>query len=115
MPVSIWVWSATNAAPIYQAAQLGWDKYFTALAGTGMPRRTSRREHVQLALVRAVAAGRHVRFIGDTDIDLVCAHNNGCVAVLVRPQPPHAGEFGEAAPQHYFPALSGLQAALAAL
>ncbi|WP_374653022.1 HAD family hydrolase [Dongia sp.] len=100
-----------------EAAHLGWDGYFSALAGAGDAARDKPAgEHVQLALNPGrLQPGRHVWFIGDTDIDLVCAHNNGCVPILVRPQPPHEGEFGDAAPQHYFPALSGLQAALQAL
>jgi phosphoglycolate phosphatase len=99
-----------------EAAHLGWDRYFAALAGAGDAARDKpAHEHVQLALDPGKwQPGPHVWFIGDTDIDLICAHSNGCVPVLVRPQPPHAGEFGEAAPQHYFPALSGLQAVLAA-
>jgi phosphoglycolate phosphatase len=100
-----------------EAAHLGWDKYFSALAGAGDAAQDKpARAHVQKALDPGkFQPGSHVWFIGDTDIDLTCGHNNGCVPVLVRPQPPHAGEFGEAPPQHYFPALSGLQAALAAL
>ena len=100
-----------------EATHLGWDKYFAALAGAGDAARDKpAREHVQLALDPGnLQPGAHVWFIGDTDIDLICGHNNGCVPVLIRPQPPHPGEFGPAAPQHYFPALSGLQAALQAL
>lgn len=100
-----------------EAAHLGWDRYFTALAGAGDAAKDKPAgEHVQLALdPGGHLPGPHVWFIGDTDIDLVCAYGNGCVPVLIRPQPPHQGEFGEAAPQYYFPALSGLQAALAAL
>lgn len=100
-----------------EAAHLGWDKFFTTLAGAGdAVRDKPAREHVQLALDPGkLQPGPHVWFIGDTDIDLICAHNNGCVPVLIRPQPPHAGEFGEAAPKHFFPELSGLQAALSAL
>jgi phosphoglycolate phosphatase len=100
-----------------EAAYLGWDKYFSALAGAGDAARDKpAREHVELALgAAAMQPGGHVWFIGDTDIDLVCAHNSGCVPVLVRAQPPRPGEFGEAGPKHYFPALSGLQAELQAL
>lgn len=100
-----------------EAAHLGWDKYFKALAGAGDAARDKpAREHVQKALDPGnLQPGPHVWFIGDTDIDLICGHNNGCIPVLIRPLPPHPGEFGDAAPQHYFPALSGLQAALRAL
>ncbi|WP_374382756.1 HAD family hydrolase [Dongia sp.] len=100
-----------------EAAHLGWDKYFAALAGAGDSARDKpAREHVQLALdPGGLQPGRHVWFIGDTDIDLICGHTNGCIPVLVRPQPPLAGEFGEAAPQHYFPGLADLKATLAAL
>lgn len=100
-----------------EAAHLGWDRYFAALAGAAdAVRDKPAREHVQKALDPGKhQPGRHVWFIGDTDIDLVCAHSNGCIPVLVRSQPPHVGEFGEAAPQHYFSGLVGLQAALQAL
>ncbi|MBL8710300.1 MAG: HAD family hydrolase [Rhodospirillaceae bacterium] len=100
-----------------EAAALGWDRYFQALAGAGDSARDKPApEHVAAALDPGqLAAGPHVWFVGDTDIDLVCAHNTGCIPVLVRPGPPAPAEFDSAPPQHYFPDLASLQAALAAL
>ena len=100
-----------------ESEHLGWDKYFKILVGAGDASRDKPAlEHVQKALDPGnLKPGPHVWFIGDTDIDLVCAYNNDCVPILVRPQPPHVGEFGEATPQHYFPDLFKLKEALMAL
>jgi phosphoglycolate phosphatase len=100
-----------------EAAQLGWDRHFSALAGAGDAARDKpAREHVELALAPGrIIPGPHVWFIGDTDIDLVCAHATGCVPVLVRALPPAEGEFGKAAPRHHFPDLGALLSALKTL
>lgn len=97
-----------------EAAALGWARYFSALVGAGDAARDKPAlDHVEAALVPgAVTRGPHIWFIGDTDIDLVCARNAGCVAVLVRPEPPAPGEFADAPPDHYFRDLKGLKAAL---
>lgn len=99
-----------------EARALGWERYFGRLAGAGDAARDKPAiEHVEAALVPGtVSLGRHVWFVGDTDIDLVCARNAGCVGVLVRGEAPVAGEFPEAAPDHYFPSLDALRAALVA-
>ncbi len=100
-----------------EAEHLNWARYFNVLAGAGDAARDKPApEHVEKALAPGgISAGDHIWFIGDTDIDLICARNTGCVPVLVRPQPPLPGEFADAPPQHYFPDLGQLQAALAAL
>ncbi|WP_374374292.1 HAD family hydrolase [Dongia sp.] len=98
-----------------EATALGWNRYFRKLAGAGDAARDKpAREHVEAALVPGeMTMGAHIWFIGDTDIDLLCARNTGCVGVLVRAQPPAEGEFAELAPDHYFPDLAALRAALA--
>ncbi len=54
------------------------------------------------------AAGRDVWFVGDADVDMLCAKNAGCHAVLIRSSAPVDGEFDAAAPDLYFRDLSGL-------
>jgi phosphoglycolate phosphatase len=57
-------------------------------------------EAVDLALNGSgIVAGPEVWFVGDTDVDMVCAHNADCVAVLLRAKPPDTGEFAEAPPR----------------
>jgi phosphoglycolate phosphatase len=98
-----------------EAAVLGWERYFRKLVGAGDAARDKPAlDHVEAALIPGeISRGTHIWFVGDTDIDLVCARNAGCVAVLIRAEPPAPGEFAEAPPDHYFPDLKGLQAALA--
>jgi phosphoglycolate phosphatase len=78
-----------------EAAELGWDKYFQSLVGaTDAERDKPAPEVVDFALAGSgIAAGPSVWFVGDTDIDVLCAQNSGCTAVLVREAPPGAGEF----------------------
>lgn len=86
-----------------EAAHLGWTGYFRALVGAGdAPRDKPASEAVELALSGGPArdgARRHVWFIGDSEIDLLCALNSGCYSVLLREQAPQAGEFTQAPPQ----------------
>ncbi|MPZ10347.1 MAG: HAD hydrolase-like protein [Kiloniellaceae bacterium] len=79
-----------------EAAELGWDKYFDALVGAADATHDKpAREVVDLALAGSgIPAGPAVWFVGDTDIDVLCACNSGCTAVLLRDAPPAAGEFG---------------------
>jgi phosphoglycolate phosphatase len=79
-----------------EAAELGWDKYFQSLVGAADAERDKpAREVVDFALAGSgIAAGPEVWFVGDTDIDVLCARNSGCTAILVREAPPGAEEFG---------------------
>jgi phosphoglycolate phosphatase len=95
-----------------EAAHLGWSDYFRKMAGAGDAARDKPAiEHVQLAL-GALAAGPDIWFVGDADIDLKCAHNAGCLPVLVRPKPPGEGEFPGHEPRLYFPDCAGFLAYL---
>lgn len=98
-----------------EADALGWTRYFSKLAGAGDAARDKpAREHVEAALDLArLQPGPHIWFVGDTDIDMLCARNTGCVAVLIRPHPPIADEFAEAQPDFHFPDLTGLRRKLA--
>jgi phosphoglycolate phosphatase len=85
-----------------EAEQLGWDRHFRRIVGaTDAARDKPAPEAVLLALTGSPVSprgGPEVWFIGDTDIDLACAHNSGCYPVLLRAQPPLPGEFGSAPP-----------------
>lgn len=95
-----------------EAAHLGWSDYFRKMAGAGDAVRDKPAiEHVQLALGE-LSAGREVWFVGDADIDLKCAHNAGCLPILVRPKPPADGEFPGHEPSLYFPDCAGFLAYL---
>lgn len=82
---------------------LGWTGYFNRVVGAGDAERDKpAAEPVQLALAEScIAPGKDVWFVGDTDIDLICAGNAGCIPVLLRPDPPGQQEFREVAPRIY--------------
>jgi phosphoglycolate phosphatase len=98
-----------------EAEHLGWQGHFRCLAGAGdSPRDKPHRDHVDHALGLGTgnpgpAAGRDVWLVGDADIDVVCAKNAGCHAVLVRALPPTAAELAVAAPDLHFPDLAALR------
>ncbi len=100
-----------------EARRLGWDRLFRCLIGaTDATRDKPAPEAVNLALESSgLVAGPEVWFIGDTDIDLLCAHNSGCVPILVREEAPGPGEFGDAPPALHFADCGALAAGLRAL
>jgi phosphoglycolate phosphatase len=55
-----------------------------------------------------IASGQEVWFVGDTEIDMLCACTTGCVPVLLRKEPPAAGEFGDNSPQCHLPNCASL-------
>ncbi len=63
---------------------LGWSEYFDAIVGAGDAAKDKPNgEPAHLALSESgMQAGEHVWFIGDTIVDLECAHNTGCTPVL---------------------------------
>jgi phosphoglycolate phosphatase len=87
-----------------EAAHLGWAGYFGGVVGAmDAARDKPAVEPVELALAGSgVEAGGGVWFVGDTDIDLQCAHNANCVPVLVRADAPRPGEFGKFGPRLHF-------------
>jgi phosphoglycolate phosphatase len=99
-----------------EAEHLGWHGHFRRLAGAGDSARDKpHRDHVDHALglgseSPGPRAGSDVWFVGDADVDMLCARNAGCRAVLVRPAAPAAGEFEGATPDLYFPDLRALAA-----
>ncbi len=99
-----------------EAAHLGWADYFARIVGaTDAPRDKPAVDAVELALQGSgLRPGPAVWFVGDTDIDMRCALNSGCIPVLVRPHPPERGEFGDAEPQLHYPDCSALLRAVRA-
>lgn len=94
-----------------EAEHLGWAHYFSKLAGAGDAARDKpAADHVELALsAGGPPAGPDVWFVGDADIDLVCAWNTGCRPILLRAKSPEAGEFAAAAPDLYFPDIAAFR------
>jgi phosphoglycolate phosphatase len=84
-----------------EAVRLGWDGYFERLVGANDAARDKPAvDAVNMALGDSgLAPGPEVWFVGDTDIDMICAANAGCLPVLLRPEPPGAGEFVGSEPQ----------------
>ena len=84
-----------------EAAHLGWDNYFGRLVGAlDAARDKPAVEAVELALAGSgLAPGPEIWFVGDTDIDMACAVEAGCLPVLLRPDPPGPDEFEGAAPR----------------
>jgi len=99
-----------------EAKQLGWDGLFEGIVGaTDAPRDKPAPDPVLLALAPGgIPAGPEVWFVGDTDIDMLCAVNSGCSGVLLRPEPPTEQEFGEARPVAHVADLAALGALVTA-
>lgn len=97
-----------------EADQLGWSQWFGCVLGAADAEKDKPDPApALLALARGGVdpARQTVWFVGDTDVDLRCAHAAGCVAVLVGA--PEAGEdLSECAPHHHFDDLFALRAAL---
>jgi phosphoglycolate phosphatase len=87
-----------------EAVYLGWDHYFSQVVGaTDAAKDKPALDPVLMALEGSgVAPGRDVWFVGDTLIDMKCAHNAACTAILIRDLPPGQAEFAEFYPQYHF-------------
>lgn len=74
---------------------LGWQRFFGSVIGaTDAPRDKPAADPVQMALHQmGVEPTSAVWFVGDTDVDLLCAANSGCTGVLLRAEVPGEGEF----------------------
>jgi phosphoglycolate phosphatase len=88
-----------------ESKHLGWDRYFGVLVGAlDAERDKPAIEAVDLALAPSgFQKGPDVWLAGDADIDLECAHNAGCLAVLIRELPPEPGELDAHPPAMHFP------------
>src|SRR5947207_3599283 len=90
-----------------EVARLGWAELFGSIIGAGdAPLDKPACEPVHLALAPSgVPAGEEVWFVGDTAVDMECALNSGCVAVLLGNGAPPAElerEFARFAPRLSF-------------
>ncbi|WP_022727008.1 HAD family hydrolase [Fodinicurvata sediminis] len=86
-----------------EVEHLGWSPFFSKVIGaTDAERDKPAIDPVQMALEGSgISPGRDVWFIGDTDVDLLCAGNAGCMGILLRPEPPAEGEFPQAEPHFH--------------
>lgn len=78
-----------------EAAHLGWNRYFHRIIGaTDAARDKPAPDPVHLALDGSgVDAGADVWFVGDSAVDMACAHAAGCTAVLLHPENPPPEDF----------------------
>lgn len=68
-----------------EVSHLGWDKYFKVVAGAGYATMDKPdAEPLVKALGEAgLSPGQDVYFVGDTETDLLCAKNAGCIGILL--------------------------------
>jgi phosphoglycolate phosphatase len=73
-----------------EVAHLGWTSRFRKVVGAAdAPRDKPAPDPVLLALgASGIAPGPDVWIVGDTDIDMMCAHNSGCTGILVNAERP---------------------------
>ena len=85
-----------------EVEHLGWSPRFRKIVGaTDAALDKPAPDPVHLALDRSgIAAGPDVWFIGDTDIDMLCARNSGCTGVLLNLEAPSV-EIAAADPAHH--------------
>lgn len=97
-----------------EAGHLGWNKYFHKVVGAqDAARDKPAPDPVHLALDgTGVGAGGGVWFVGDSAVDLACAHGTGCVAVLLHPDDPHPEDLSAHPPAAHLFDCSALRNAL---
>jgi len=97
-----------------EAEHLGWTGHFVRLVGAAdAPEDKPAIAPVDLALAGSgIPRGPEVWFVGDADIDIVCAVNAGCFPVLLRREPIGAGEFDSHKPGLHLPDCASLAARL---
>ena len=83
-----------------ESDHLGWSPLFGALLGAmDADKDKPDPAPVHLALKPAnLQPSAQVWFVGDSAVDLECAHKSGCTAVLLRDNPPAPGEFADHPP-----------------
>ena len=93
-----------------EATHLGWDRYFHRVIGaTDAPRDKPSPDPVFMALDGSgIAAGPDVWFVGDSAVDLACAHAAGCIPVLVHPDDPHPEDLTRHPPAIHLPGCLAL-------
>lgn len=100
-----------------EADQLSWTGLFGRLVGArDAPQDKPAIEPVDLALSGSgIPRGADVWFVGDTEIDVDCAANAGCVPVLLRAEPPGDHEFVRNRPAGHVPDCAALAALIGRL
>ena len=98
-----------------EADHLGWTGHFNSLVGAAdAPQDKPAIAPVELALAGSgIVRGPEVWFVGDTDIDIECAVNAGCLPVLLRREAPEEGEFARNRPSLHFSDCAALGSRLA--
>ncbi len=98
-----------------EADHLGWTGHFSKLVGAAdAPQDKPAIAPVELALAGSgIARGSEVWFVGDTDIDIDCAVNAGCIPVLLRLEGPGVDEFTANKPHLHFSDCNALAKRLA--
>ena len=93
-----------------EAAHLGWTGYFARIVGAeDGPVDKPAPEVMAMALEgTGITAGPDVWYVGDTGIDVTCARNAGCTAVIVSADPPRDGDCPRT-PDHQVADHAGLQ------
>ena len=83
-----------------EAAHLGWESLFHRLVGAADAARDKpAAEPVIMALAESgIEPGPDVWLVGDTETDMLCARNTGCLPVLLRHGGALGGEFDGAEP-----------------
>ena len=91
-----------------EAEHLGWSGYFGRIVGADDgPVDKPAPEAVTLALDGTeITPGPDVWYVGDTGIDVTCARNSGCTAVIVSADPPRDGDCPRV-PDHQSPITRG--------
>jgi phosphoglycolate phosphatase len=85
-----------------EVARLGWEGFFGSVVGAGdaaIDKPACDPVHLALA-ASGIPAGEDVWFVGDTAVDMECARNSGCIAVLLGDTAPE--EFSLFAPHLSF-------------
>ncbi|KLN61341.1 HAD family hydrolase [Kiloniella spongiae] len=98
-----------------EVTHLGWDGFFQNIIGANDAAKDKPDPGVMdLALKGSeLSQDKGVWFVGDTDIDLQCAHNCACYPVLIRPDAPRDEEFIECKPALHFASCGEMKAFLA--
>jgi phosphoglycolate phosphatase len=87
-----------------EADHLGWTKFFGAIIGaTDATQDKPAVEPVDLSLKGSgITRSSQVWFVGDADVDMLCAINAGCRPILIREKAPETGEFDLNPPAMHF-------------
>ncbi|MBC6404241.1 MAG: HAD-IA family hydrolase [Rhodospirillales bacterium] len=94
-----------------EVVALRWRPYFTAVIGaqdTAADKPASNAPAAALAEM-GLAASQEIWFVGDTDIDMLCAVRVGCRPVLVRDEAPRKEEFADCRPHIHVESCEALR------